>query len=196
MVRRDSIGGRGINHLLIIGEAPGEVEDILGIPFSGPSGRVLDYILKEVTEPFSFVITNTVCCRPQTLVTLERNEEDEVTEQEEQEDSDKPVGEWGLDYTIEDFNREPTQEEMKACSPHIDELIETEKFDGVVYAGNVAKNYHTKLPTVSILHPAAILRKEYKYLPVLREARKITKFLHKLSEARHEKGKYEMPTRN
>lgn len=186
MVRRDSGRGRSLNHLLFIGEAPGEVEDIMGIPFFGPSGRVLDYIIKEVTEPFSYVITNTVCCRPQTLVTLERNEEDEVTEETARDMSDD-LGQYGLDYTIEDLNREPTQEEMAACKPHIDELIETEKFNAVVYVGNVAKNYRTNLPTVSIIHPAAILRLEYKYLSVLKEARKITKFLHRLSEASHAK---------
>jgi DNA polymerase len=51
--------------LAIIGEAPGEQEDIEGIPFIGPAGIWLNKMLASVNIPRSDVyITNTCSCRP------------------------------------------------------------------------------------------------------------------------------------
>lgn len=50
---------------MIIGEAPGLVEDESAIPFSGKSGIFLRKTLKEIgLDPRSLFITNTVACRP------------------------------------------------------------------------------------------------------------------------------------
>lgn len=52
-------------HILIIGQAPGKLEDDLGIPFWGRSGYILDLLLLTYnTEPFWFTMTNMVCCKP------------------------------------------------------------------------------------------------------------------------------------
>lgn len=56
-------------YVLFIGEAPGDSENLLGVPFIGPAGNLLDEIInlsipKEITKAF----TNLVCCIP-------RNEE-------------------------------------------------------------------------------------------------------------------------
>ncbi|MEL6439149.1 MAG: uracil-DNA glycosylase [Cyanobacteria bacterium J06621_8] len=50
-------------HLLIIGEAPGRVEDEQGYAFVGDSGRLLDIMLDSVGIN-SYFVTNIVRCRP------------------------------------------------------------------------------------------------------------------------------------
>lgn len=51
--------------LMIVGEAPGKNEDGQGVPFIGPSGKLLRAMLKRAkirTDDVFF--TNAVCCRP------------------------------------------------------------------------------------------------------------------------------------
>lgn len=51
--------------LMLIGEAPGENEDLLGEPFMGRAGDLLNKILKETgIDRNKIYITNTVKCRP------------------------------------------------------------------------------------------------------------------------------------
>ena len=52
-------------NLMLIGEAPGEEEDIKGIPFCGRSGKLLKNILLSVgIEHKDYYITNTIFWRP------------------------------------------------------------------------------------------------------------------------------------
>lgn len=66
--RENVVVGRGNlrSKYLLIGEAPGENEDSLGVPFVGKSGEKLSEILKraEWNENEDLYITNIVCCRP------------------------------------------------------------------------------------------------------------------------------------
>jgi DNA polymerase len=52
--------------IMVIGEAPGNQEDIEGIPFCGDSGELLDGILKSInlTRAKDFYITNAIYWRP------------------------------------------------------------------------------------------------------------------------------------
>jgi uracil-DNA glycosylase family 4 len=51
--------------LVIIGEAPGEDEDLSGVPFVGESGMLLNWCLRKAgIVRRSIFITNTLCCRP------------------------------------------------------------------------------------------------------------------------------------
>jgi uracil-DNA glycosylase family 4 len=51
--------------LLVVGEAPGALEDASGRPFVGRSGQLLDRLLAEVGLPRQHVaVLNTVKCRP------------------------------------------------------------------------------------------------------------------------------------
>ena len=52
--------------LLLVGEAPGQEEDLQGEPFVGRAGRLLDKILKAIgyTRNTNVFITNIVKCRP------------------------------------------------------------------------------------------------------------------------------------
>ncbi|MDI9335922.1 MAG: uracil-DNA glycosylase, partial [Gammaproteobacteria bacterium] len=62
-------GSRSLD-LLIVGEAPGEMEDLKAEPFVGPSGQLLDHILsslqinKNSSGKYTCYITNAVKCRP------------------------------------------------------------------------------------------------------------------------------------
>jgi uracil-DNA glycosylase family 4 len=49
----------------VLGEAPGEQEDLAGEPFVGPSGQLLRKYLRRVgLTPSELVFVNTVCCYP------------------------------------------------------------------------------------------------------------------------------------
>jgi len=51
--------------VLFIGEAPGESEDVLGLPFVGPAGHLLDHIIRDaLPNGFTFALTNLVACIP------------------------------------------------------------------------------------------------------------------------------------
>jgi DNA polymerase len=51
--------------ILFIGEAPGSSEDVLGRPFVGPAGKLLDRIIQEgLDKRKTFAITNLVGCMP------------------------------------------------------------------------------------------------------------------------------------
>lgn len=51
--------------LMLIGEAPGEHEDLEGEPFVGRAGALLGSILESIgIEPWDCIIINTIGCRP------------------------------------------------------------------------------------------------------------------------------------
>jgi DNA polymerase len=57
--------GPGDARLVVVGEAPGAVEDETGTPFVGRSGQLLDRLLAEAGLPRTEVaVINTVKCRP------------------------------------------------------------------------------------------------------------------------------------
>lgn len=63
--RNQVVVGRGdpSSSLLFIGEAPGAVEDVEGVPFVGPAGRLFDELLERARVE-SFYIANVIKCRP------------------------------------------------------------------------------------------------------------------------------------
>ena len=65
--RKNCVVGKGnINaDIMLVGEAPGEVEDMQGVPFVGPAGKLLDKYLLAVGIPQdSIYICNILKCRP------------------------------------------------------------------------------------------------------------------------------------
>jgi uracil-DNA glycosylase family 4 len=94
--RRHNVYGEGdpLAALMVIGEGPGETEDMLGRPFVGRAGQLLDRMLGAIGMAREDVyICNTVKCRP-TLA--------------------GPSG---------PRNRAPEQDEMANCRPFLDEQI-------------------------------------------------------------------------
>lgn len=61
-------GGSHRARLAVVGEAPGESEDLLGKPFVGASGGLFDELCAEASatgpEPWSCFVANAVGCRP------------------------------------------------------------------------------------------------------------------------------------
>lgn len=146
--------------VLFIGEAPGESENVLGKPFCGPAGHLLDRIIAESLkgvyvdggtghegrEP-RLAFTNLVCCIPR------------------EEGGGKAT--------------EPPKEAVKACAPRLKELVRLARPRLVVLVGKLAKKAvagqadfcepgeGTQPPWLEegefirfceITHPAAILR--------------------------------------
>ncbi len=65
--RKNLVFGRGNPeaHLMFIGEAPGEQEDIQGLPFVGAAGKLLGHYLTYVgIEEEDYYIANILKCRP------------------------------------------------------------------------------------------------------------------------------------
>lgn len=66
--RRHAVAGQGVSHpqILVVGEAPGEQEDVEGQPFVGRSGQLLDNMLRSIGHDRgqTVYITNVVKCRP------------------------------------------------------------------------------------------------------------------------------------
>jgi len=134
--RRHVVIGRGDMpaKILFIGEAPGKSEDLRGIPFIGPSGKLLGKALAiakniaKLKEIPSFYITNVVGCRP----------------------TDEKQGD----------NRQPTGEEAWACYQRVEEIYARVKPRAVVFLGKVAQDYcKAAYPEgIALPHPAYLLR--------------------------------------
>ncbi len=117
--------------VLFVGEAPGVSEDVLGRPFVGPAGKLLDKIIKEamimarVSLPIAF--TNLICCIPKD------GDNQKVTE--------------------------PPKYAVDACADRLYEFEELCDPDLIVLVGKLpSKYYSTTVGTIAIVHPAAILR--------------------------------------
>jgi len=128
---------------MFIGEAPGDSENILGKPFVGPAGDLLDNLLSDLNmferldsipdmpvPRTTYCITNIISCIP-----LNENGDTRV----------------------------PKKGEIEACSPRLVEFIKIVKPKLIVTLGKVAKknlpDYIIKqgIPIRSIVHPAHLL---------------------------------------
>lgn len=132
--------------VLFIGEAPGKTEDRLGIPFIGPSGRVLDELLEEATlslqarvsgyEEPTIGVTNIVGCIP---YSNPANKASAV--------------------------RPPIPDEVDACAPRLAETIQAAAPKLIILLGKSARTYTKQIEAASpgtpircLHHPAYILR--------------------------------------
>ncbi len=67
ITRTNIVIGRGSQNapMMLIGEGPGEQEDLQGLPFVGPAGRLLDLLLNALMiSQDDYYIANIVKCRP------------------------------------------------------------------------------------------------------------------------------------
>lgn len=135
--RRNVVIGRGAipAKMLFLGEAPGLSEDLTGVPFSGPSGALLDRMIVDacqlgITElemPTTYY-TNIIMCHA----------------------TDRFAGD----------NRAPTREEIFSCAANVMEVYHLVKPRLVVFVGKEAKHYYgSEFPGgVEIYHPSYLLR--------------------------------------
>lgn len=126
--------------ILFIGEAPGESEDILAVPFVGKAGKYLDGIISRTVDPrWKLLFTNVVGCIPR-----EGNRASQKSE-------------------------EPSDEMLKACASRVEELILIARPKLIFAVGKYAKEWIGSglkgaikvpegIPVVPINHPSYILR--------------------------------------
>lgn len=122
--------------VLFIGEAPGQSEDVLGVPFVGPAGQLLDQIVEKASRGFPeyrLCYTNLIACIPR-------------------DESWKKI-------------TEPPKESVTACLPRLEEFVAICKPKVIVMVGSVASNFIPKFfgydhadAFVSVDHPAYIIR--------------------------------------
>lgn len=121
--------------VLFVGEAPGQSENVLGQPFVGPAGKLLDRMIDEAMgeRKLRTAFTNVVACIPF------------------DEDGEKVS--------------DPPPLAIKKCSPRLIELIEIARPRAIVCVGLIAQkhigasiNGNWEGEVITITHPAAILR--------------------------------------
>ncbi len=116
--------------VLFVGEAPGTSEDIIGKPFVGPAGKLLDSIIEaaqtNLKSSFSFAMTNLVACIPK------------------DENNKKAV--------------EPPNNCIRQCKPRLEECIKIFKPKLIIAVGKLPKKWLEDYNPIAIVHPAAILR--------------------------------------
>lgn len=135
--------------VLFVGEAPGPSEDVLGKPFVGPAGLLLDNMISWAVgdsgcDP-AVAFTNVVACIPKEDV------------------NSKFV--------------EPPLESKEACLPRLVEIIEISKAKEVIAVGEIAykwlkKNGHPQCRKIP--HPAAILRADITQRGLLVQSTQVT----------------------
>lgn len=160
--------------ILFIGEAPGESEDCLGQPFVGPAGQLLDRIVRLALPYRSHEFDSSRTC-DYCGVTSES-----VLGATQKGGVRCPVRDLRTAYTNlvcciprdEDGlgkATEPDDDSVKACSVRLVEFVELCNPKLLVCVGKLAKDWldpgwkhslklHRKIPTVDIIHPAAVLR--------------------------------------
>jgi uracil-DNA glycosylase len=124
--------------ILFVGEAPSIPADVVGKPFIGAIGNVMDEIIKKAgAERFSHAFTNVVCCVP-------RDPDDNSEE------------------------TPPPEEAILACRPRLRGFITLCKPRLIMAVGRCAERALREMqsedigltaPLASMIHPAAILHK-------------------------------------
>lgn len=124
--------------VLLVGEAPGHSEDVIGVPMVGPAGRLLDEIVAEaLPEGVSWAVANVVgCC---------------------------PVGEDGRKVTKPDDvaiqKCSPRLREIvRLCDPKLVVCLGEVAQQYLMTGKYVKIELHREIPTVGVAHPAAIGR--------------------------------------
>ncbi len=110
--------------ILLVGQSPGKSEDVLGKPFVGPAGQLLDHIVNKALidrSDLRTAFTNIVGCIP-------RDEEGEVA-------------------------NDPTDEQMKSCKSRLEEFLRIARPKVIVCVGKVAKGWMEQGYLHSVLLP-------------------------------------------
>ena len=148
--RHGIVKGRGVipADFLFIGEAPGVSEDVLGQAFIGPAGKLLDEMILEAHFPSDAKIFFT-----NTILC-------------------RPCD------SVSGPNREPTKEEVLACTENVRAIIKEANPECVILVGDFAKQYYGRMfpDSVKITHPSALLKAGGKRAPGYRG--NILKLLH------------------
>lgn len=117
--------------VLLIGEAPGDSENAIGLPFKGPAGKLLDAIILAAGIEHRVAMTNLVACYPKEAKDAGTNEPD---------------------WREIEVCRPRLEEFVGICAPRLVVMV------GRLAEQHLAGSEAVKCHTCSIAHPAAILR--------------------------------------
>ena len=124
--------------LLLCGEGPGFSEDVVGVPFCGPAGHLLDSIVnRAVPEGVRVAFTNLVCCIPLTE-SGEKNSEPDVLCIE------------SCSVRLEEF--------VEIAAPRLVVAVGTLARDWLEVGQRYSIKIDREIPRGWIKHPSAILR--------------------------------------
>lgn len=125
--------------VLFVGEAPGESEDVHGIPFFGQAGMLLDEIIRKgVPEGVSVAINNLTGCIP-----IDGGEKGEP------------------DYDCVKACSPRLKQFVDLANPKLLVTVGKHSTEWLDQTWKEAIQLPSGLPQVSIVHPAAILRQPY-----------------------------------
>ena len=123
--KRSRVLGEGSTpaDILFIGEAPGKSEDLMGVPYVGPSGVLLKRMIDDATNRLgltgapSYFVTYMIQCRP-----------------------------YIQDVQVEDYfeYREPSKEEVLNCMPNLLDEVQRVKPKVVIFIGKLAEKFYGK----------------------------------------------------
>ena len=132
--------------VVFVGEAPGESEDTLGLPFKGPAGRLLDSIIAQsVPAGVSYAITNLVACFPAEAKKTDKHEpaREEIA---------------ACAPRLREFVEVCGARLIAMVGSLADDYVPSAFPDATFYAGGGITGHPTLLRYTSIVHPASILR--------------------------------------
>jgi uracil-DNA glycosylase family 4 len=89
-----------------------------------------------------------------------------------------------ITHLVSCYGELPTPQEIEACKPKLDELIIYYKPQAIVFIGDKAKKYKTKLPTHTMSSISSIIAMEYPLYSVKEQALLLSRFLHALSNTK------------
>jgi DNA polymerase len=145
--------------VLFLGEAPGKTEDASGYPFVGPAGAVLEQLIIQCPtlhlpalpsfagrSGLTWAIVNALVCAPWEL------EMPHVVDPRKR--------------SLRQSLRTPNLPEIKACAPHVNQLLDLAQPEFLVLLGKVAQEATNHCPAIKevphvlhLQHPAFILRR-------------------------------------
>jgi len=156
--------------VVIVGEAPGDVEAARGVPFVGPAGRLLDQILAEVgIDREECYVTNACLCRPRTPEGAHRNPtDDEIA-----------------------CCRDRLLDEVAGRAPDLVILCGATPLKAVLGKGKISDENglvqwceDVKAHVMPVFHPSAALHKPGYYIDIVKAFRKAAQVLHNPSSVR------------
>ena len=124
--------------VLFCGEAPGESEDVIGSPFVGPAGQLLDHVIcQALPDTVRYAITNLVGCIP-------RDDEGQKTIEPDDESVEacKP--------RLVEF--------IELCNPKLIVCVGNLARNWLDPGFKHSHKLHKKIPQIHVYHPAYILR--------------------------------------
>lgn len=168
--------------VLFVGEAPGESEDVLGEPFRGPAGQLLDEIVRRATGHLRRCSN---CARGNLWALSPSPENPLLCPHGCGEEDSEPLkiaftNVVGCIPRSEDGSKveEPDGDDVQSCRPRLQEFVNIARPWLAIAVGKVAKSYMepglkgsvrfpSKTKFASVDHPAYILRSNVAQRPLL-----------------------------